>query len=81
MELKAEVLHLKTRDKYMTNEMEERNVQITKLKLLLERKQVGHLLQASTHPHTLPRVTSFSPFRDVTHSLAWRHIQRNKVLL
>lgn len=39
MELKAEVLHLKTRDKYMTNEMEERNVQITKLKLLLERKQ------------------------------------------
>ena len=40
MELKAEVLHLKTRDKYLTNEMDERNVQIAKLKLLLDRKQV-----------------------------------------
>ena len=40
MELKAEILHLKTRDKYLTSELEGRNVQISKLKVLIDKKQV-----------------------------------------
>nr|ADO34168.1 DIX-domain containing protein [Mnemiopsis leidyi] len=47
MELKAEVLHLKTRDKYLTTEMDERNVQIAKLKLMVDRKQT---VSESTKP-------------------------------
>jgi len=40
MELKAEILHLKTRDKYLSSELEGRNVQISKLKVLIDKKQV-----------------------------------------
>jgi len=38
MELKAEILHLKTRDKYLATELEERNQQIAKLKLIDKRQ-------------------------------------------
>ena len=43
VELRAEALHLRTRDKFLTTELEDRNNQISKLKLLLDRKQVYYL--------------------------------------